>query len=227
MIDTDFYIKSYEIQKAIENKQKFDKDEIYNKLEALRKKEELFVYNIETTNACNMKCKMCPRTTMMTRSISTIDMNLFKRIVDQLKPVDPEAWRRWEKFIEETYGIPKDAMAENHFFLHIIPKVIQLHGYGDPLLDPNINEFVKILTERGFETYFSCNPSNINVESTVKLFKNGLSYIKYSIESIDDEKHKEIRGYASNFTESYEKILRLLELKKQLNLKNYNNNNYD
>lgn len=35
------------------------------------------VYNIETTNRCNMRCKMCPRTTMMTRKIEDIDRETF------------------------------------------------------------------------------------------------------------------------------------------------------
>jgi len=75
------------------------------------------------------------------------------------------------------------------------------------------------LHERGFETYFSCNPSNIDVEKTSLLFKNGLNYIKYSIESVDDIQHKKIRGEASNFTQSYKKILQLLEIKKKENYK--------
>jgi radical SAM protein with 4Fe4S-binding SPASM domain len=47
------------------------------------------------------------------------------------------------------------------------------------------------------------------------MFENGLDYIKYSIESVDDESHKQIRGEASNFTESYKKIVKLLEIKKK------------
>ena len=47
------------------------------------------------------------------------------------------------------------------------------------------------------------------------MFENGLEYIKYSVESTDDMRHKQVRGQASNFTESYKKILRLLELKKK------------
>ena len=42
-----------------------------------------------------------------------------------------------------------------------------------------------------------------------------MNFIKYSIESVDDTRHKEIRGNASNFTESYKKILQLLDLKKR------------
>ena len=49
------------------------------------------------------------------------------------------------------------------------------------------------------------------------MFENGLSYIKYSIESVDDDRHKEIRGSASDFTKSYKKILQLIDSKKKNN----------
>jgi MoaA/NifB/PqqE/SkfB family radical SAM enzyme len=180
---------------------------------------EPVVYNIETTNACNMKCKMCPRTTLMTRSVETMAPELFKKIIDQLKPHRKELWEEWERFVQDYYHIEPEDMNENHFFLYVIPKVIQLHGYGDPLLDKNMGFYVKLLAERCFESYFSCNPSNIDINKTVEMFENGLNYIKYSIESTDDVQHKEIRGRASNFTESYNQILRLLEIKKERGFK--------
>jgi hypothetical protein len=78
-------------------------------------------------------------------------------------------------------------------------------------------EIVRLMTERGLVSYFSCNPANINMERTIKTFENGLGYIKYSMESVDDVRHKEVRGPASNFTESYRNIVNLLELKAQRN----------
>ena len=155
---------------------------------------------------------------MMTRPIATMDFELFKKVVSQLKPHPPELWAKWERWVLDTYGIPPTEMSENHFFLYIIPKVIQLHGYGEPLLDKNIGKCVKLLTDKGFQSYFSCNPANIDVGKTIEMFEKGLSYIKYSIESVNDETHKEIRGNASNFTDAYRKILRILEIKKERNL---------
>lgn len=73
-------------------------------------------------------------------------------------------------------------MSENNFYLHVIPSVIQLHGYGDFLLDKNMPCYVKSLTDRGFRSYFNCNPANINLEEVTEMFENGLNYIKYSIE---------------------------------------------
>lgn len=214
MFDIDFYMKTFGLTQKLMNGETFDKQYIFDVFEKYRNRDPI-IYNIETTNACNMKCKMCPRTTMMTRAIETMDEDTFIKIVEQIEPFSDSKWLEWERFCERNYGISKNDMSENNFFLYIIPKVIQLHGYGDPLLDRNMHKHVKILTERGISTYFSCNPSNINIERSIKMFENGLSYIKYSIESVNDVRHKEIRGSASNFTYSYKKILQLLDLKNE------------
>jgi radical SAM protein with 4Fe4S-binding SPASM domain len=216
MFDINFYRKIDPIRARLDSGEKIDKKRLIEIFEDLRSKKPV-IYNIETTNACNMRCEMCPRTTMMNRKIETMKPDLFKKIVDQIEPHLSDDWKAWEEFVQDRYGILPDAMSENHFFLYIIPKVIQLHGYGDPLLDKNMAEYVKILKEKGFQSYFSCNPSNIDMKRTISMFDNRLDYIKYSIETIDDVLHKKIRGQASNFTESYKKILELLELKEKNN----------
>jgi hypothetical protein len=49
-------------------------------LEALRSPDP-FVFNIETTNYCNMTCQMCPRTRLMTRDNIWIDDETFKKSI--------------------------------------------------------------------------------------------------------------------------------------------------
>lgn len=215
MIDINFFMKAHDLKRNLmSGKLKgMPKEDLFATLEGFRTRTPT-VYNIETTNACNMCCQMCPRTTMMTRRVENTSRETFIKVIDQLKPFPQNLWDCWERFVEEKYRIKKNDMSENHFFLYIIPKIIQLHGYGDPLLDVNMENYIKILSEKGFLSYFSCNPSNINVDRTVQMFENGLNYIKYSIETIDDVLHKEIRGKASNFSESYKKINQLLEIKK-------------
>lgn len=218
MLDINFYMQFDDVLNKIENGDLCDKDMLALELEKIRSRNPV-VYNIETTNRCNMKCKMCPRTTMMTRSIEDMDREMFINIVNQIQPHDKETWNRWKKYCEKKYGISEDdEPSENHFFLYVISKVIQLHGYGDPLLDKHMHEYVKILHDRGFYSYFSCNPANINLERTYQMLDAGLDYVKYSIESVDDDVHKTIRGEASNFSESYKKILQVLEYKKEHNL---------
>jgi radical SAM protein with 4Fe4S-binding SPASM domain len=212
VFDIDFYMKVNNLKNRLRGGEVPEKQSVFDMFEEMRSRKPI-IYNIETTNACNMRCKMCPRTTMMTRRIETMDKETFASIVDQMEPFPAGLWEQWQSFAAKEYGIRKDSMSENNFFLYIIPRVIQLHGYGDPLLDKNMAEHVRILTERGFLSYFSCNPANIDIERTVRMFENGLSFVKYSIESVDDVMHEEIRGKASNFTESYRKICRLLDIK--------------
>lgn len=216
MYDINFYMQFDSIWEELKEKT-ISVDEARAKLEKARSRIPI-IYNIETTNRCNMKCKMCPRTTMMTRGLEDINKEMFLRIVEQITPHNYEDWKKWKTFCENRYGIFENEMSENHFFLYIIPKVIQLHGYGDPLLDENMHEYVAILKEKGFESYFSCNPANINLERTFKMLDSGLNYIKYSIESVDDEVHKKVRGEASDFKESYNKILQVLDYKKKKGL---------
>lgn len=218
MLDINFYMQFDGIVDAIKDGKLKNVEEAYEALEGIRS-EQPIVYNIETTNRCNMRCKMCPRTTMMTRPMEDIDRETFIKVVDQLRPHNAEEWAKWQEYCEKKYGIKEtDEASENHFFLYVISKVIQLHGYGDPLLDKHMHEYVQILHERGFYSYFSCNPANINLDLTYKMLDAGLDYIKYSIESVDDAVHKTIRGEASNFTQSYEKIKQVIDYKHANNL---------
>ncbi len=214
MFDIGFYMKVFELKRRVMSGERFEKEYLFNKLEEYRSKVPV-IYNIETTNACNMRCEMCPRTTLMTRPVETLDMETYRKIVDQIKVFPDSAWREWDSFVAGKYGIPSNDMSENHFFLYTIPRVVVMHGYGDPLLDRMMPERIKLLTERGIPSYFSCNPANINVERTLEMFQNGLGYIKYSVEAADDTRHKEVRGNPSNFTQSYHNILHLLELKQK------------
>jgi radical SAM protein with 4Fe4S-binding SPASM domain len=208
-------MKSYPIRKRLESGEQIPKQQVLETFEGFKSKHPI-IYNIETTNACNMRCKMCPRTTKMDREITFLKQDFYEDVITQIKPHSKELWYKWEKFCTETYGIrPDDRPSENHFFLYIIPKVIQLHGYGDPLLDKNLGNVIKILDDYGFESYFSCNPANINVERTEEMMKAGLDYLKYSFESTDDLKFKDIRGNAANFTEAYEKTLEVLSIKEK------------
>ena len=214
MYDINFYMKSFETMKRLDNGEKIPQKQLESFFESIRSKEPI-VYNIETTNNCNMRCKMCPRTTKMTRSITYLDNEFNEKIIQQLKPHSKELWKEWEEFCSEKYGIKPDSEpCENHFFLYIIPKVIQLHGYGDPLLDKNLGNCIELLTKYGLESYFSCNPANINIPKTVEMMEKGLDYLKYSFESTDDIKFKDIRGNQSNFTEAYQKTLEILDIKK-------------
>lgn len=216
MFDINFYMKSKEYMKS--EGLNADDETIFKKFEEFRNKQPI-IYNIETTNACNMKCKMCPRTTSMTRPVETMSIKNFDSIVEQINPFTLEEWNTWKKYVKDTYGIDESEQSENNFFLYIIPKVIQLHGYGDPLLDKNIIPFVKKLSDKNIETYFSCNPCNLNMSLMERILDSGLSYIKFSIESTDDNNFTEVRNNKVKFDDIFNNISKMCQIKKQNNHK--------
>ncbi len=63
--------------------------------------------NIENTNICNAKCKMCPRE-HLNRPLQAMDFGLFKKIIDDLRKNIPV-----EKIILNGYGEP---LADPHIF---------------------------------------------------------------------------------------------------------------
>lgn len=219
MIDINFYMKFDSVVEKIKKDNITDDNIIFSMLENIRSKKPT-IYNIETTNRCNMRCKMCPRTNLMTRPIQDIDVDTFIKIIGQLYPHSKEDWKKWCEFCKKKYGISEnDVPSENHFFLYIISDVIQLHGFGEPALDRNIAFFVKLLTDRNLKTYFSTNPININMDQTIQLMENGLTYIKYCFDSIDDKESKDIRGKVNDFSHSYEMVKKVADYKKEHGLK--------
>ncbi len=218
MFDINFYMKIAGIKQKLMNKKQLDSAYVLEAYEAALSRKPV-LYNFETTNHCNMICGFCPRTNLMTRELESMPPDVFTRVADQLEPHSEADWKCWETFATSKYNIGLDEMSENHFFLYIIPRVMVLHGYGEPLLDQNLPGYVRYLSAKGIPTYFSCNPANIDVDKTIEFFESGLDYIKYSIDSVNDLAHKEIRGNASNFTRAYDKILKILEIKESRKLK--------
>src|SRR5512146_2264798 len=117
MIDIEFYQKVALLKRSLMTGPKISRSIVENALDAYRSPVPV-VYNIETTNACNMRCEMCPRTTMMTRPIKTMGMLDFKRVINQLQSWTGEQWQRWKLFVWEYYHVSPEGMSENHFFLY-------------------------------------------------------------------------------------------------------------
>ena len=216
LLDIGFYEKISEIKKQLtKEKISYPKTELYDILEENRNMNPV-VYNIETTNNCNMNCFMCPRPTKMTRKVMDMPMDIFEKTITQIHPWSNLEWYQWKHFVEQYYNIKQNDMSENHFFLYIIPKVLVLHGYGEPLIDKHIVERVERCTELDIPSYFSCNPWNLkNTEQGIKLMDAGLDYIKFSTDSADDFSIKQIRGKQANFSDSFNKIKQLIKLKEE------------
>jgi len=142
-----------------------------------------------------------------------MEMGTFENIVRGIVPHSEKRLRVFWKFIQDEYGIYPEQKSENAFYFYTIARSLILHGYGEPLLDPHIVDRIRLCSQCGVPTYFSCVPANIHVEKIASMMRSGLGAIKFSIDALDDMAQKKIRGEHSNFTEAYEKILKLIDIK--------------
>jgi len=120
--------------------------------------------NIENTNACNANCIMCPRE-LMTRRIGYMDMELFKKIIDDIKKSN------------------------------LSVKNICLNGFGEPLLDPLLPERIEyIKRELGCDVIFFTNGSLLCGEMAVQILNSGIDEINISLNGLGKEYERIMGG---------------------------------
>ncbi|MBT4889929.1 MAG: radical SAM protein [Rhodospirillales bacterium] len=216
MFDIDFFKQAQSIKDRIISGEATRADvlAIEQELDGLRAKSP-HVFNVETTNHCNMTCVMCPRTTLMTRENQWIDKEAFENILDQMAPHKEEDLNDFWKFIKETYGITFEYRSENAFYFYIVSRCLILHGYGEPLVDKNIVERVQACTDRNIPTYFSCVPANLSVKRAEEVMKAGLSVLKFSMDGLTNEQQKSVRGRLNDFDKSYQTMLDVIEMREK------------
>lgn len=189
-------------------------DELVEEFERLRSARP-FVFNIETTNHCNMRCVMCPRTTLMTRKLEVMDFGLFLDVISQVAPLPREKVQTFNAFVKTTYGLEPGQPHEDAFYFYVVASHLMLHGYGEPLLDPHITARVAACSERMIPTYFSCVPTNIKLDLMQELMDAGLGVIKFSLDAMSNEEQRRIRGGRCDFDEAHRKILQVVDLKQR------------
>jgi len=214
MFDINFIQKTMDIKKDIINGQySFNSNnDIFQIFEKFRANTP-YIFNIETTNNCNMSCVMCPRTKLMNRKITLLNDSSFDKLVNQITFHSKKDLLGFFNFVESEYGITKEEQSENAFYFYVISQALVLHGYGEPLLDPNIHKRIQSCSDRNIPTYFSCVPANIRHKQICQLFESGLDYIKFAIDALDDQGQKAIRGKNNNFQKSFDSIIELIKYK--------------
>ena len=220
MYDINFFKRYFPIKKKITS-YKLNYSEvntIEKELEILRDKSPT-LFNIETTNYCNMKCVMCPRTTTMQRKNIWINDDLFEEMLNQTKVYKDDELNKFWEWLEKDAKFDHKETSENGFYFSVVSRCLILHGYGEPFLDKYLIKRLKACKEKNIPTYFSCTPATMTVDKAVEAMENGLTVLKFSLDAMDDEKIKKIRGKKANYNESIEKIFKLIEIKKKKNLK--------
>lgn len=122
--------------------------------------------DIETTNICNLLCKMCSRTIQIEDGtyvdIGTMSMNLYKQIIDE--------------------GVENGLCS------------IKLNYLGEPLSDKYIVERIKYAKDHGIlDVMFNTNATLLTEEMSHRILEAGIDDIFFSVDSISREKFNKIR----------------------------------
>jgi len=200
MYDIDFFKNTDSLKNKITKGflNSSDCNNIDTELEVLRKKFP-YIYNIETTNYCNMKCVMCPRTQFMTRKNIWIDDKLFEKIISDVKIHDQKSLEYFWHWVENDYNQKVTEVSENGFYFSVISRHLVLHGFGEPFLDKKLIQRIASCTKKRIPTYFSCTPATTTIEKVEKVMEAGLGVLKFSIDAMDEKKIKKIRGKKADF----------------------------
>ncbi len=217
MLDLDFIKNSVDLKKSIVAKT--FKGNALVELEKLRPKSPP-IFQLETTNVCNMKCVMCPRTELMERKHGYMSLTDFEKLVEQLRPHEDVKWSEWKEYSEREFLANTLAYDEDYFYFMICAQTLILHGFGEPILDKSLGEKIAVAHQHGLPTYFSMNPVNIKIDKMQEFAEAGLDFLKFSLEGLDNETQLMYRKVVDkNFNDTLKKIFDTIELFEKKNYK--------
>lgn len=152
---------------------------------------EPHIHQIEPTNHCPYTCVMCPRTNDMSRSTGFMEMEVFKKIVDEIA----------------TFKEP------------VRSKEIELFHFGESLLHPEFDDMIKYVSDRNLHGTLSVNPPHLKEKVMKKVIDAKPYRVIISFDGFDNESYREIRGKAANFDLAIKNIDRLIEYHKETDSK--------
>lgn len=94
-------------------------------------------------------------------------------------------------------------------------QLLTLHGYGEPLLDREIPEKIRIAKEMNFKgTGLATNCTELNEHKSFELIKAGLDTIICSIDGINKDTHEAIR-VGTNFEEIVSNVKTFIKIRNE------------
>ncbi len=188
-------------------------DDLLHQLEASRS-ELPYVDQIETTNNCNLRCVMCPRTKHMTRAIiNSMRMDLFCCIIDEIEEYEQE--KKHLGISEADYKLNGPFNLQWQGSDHDIFD-LRLHHFGAPLLDPEIINRVQYVTDNAsFGTQLSETVINLKIEKVRELFHANLRRLIIAIDATNADEFIQIRGRKIDFVKEMQRVQEIVELKKK------------
>lgn len=151
-----------------------------------------FTVLIEPSNLCNFRCIQCFQSLKADNYFTENRMNMpldrFQRVIEQLKT--------WE-------GVKL--------------KVLKLSLYGEPLINPDFCEMLRIVREADIAERIetTTNASLLTRDIAEKLVQYQLDYARISIYASDQDKHRAITGSGIDIRKIHANLRVLQEVKKQ------------
>lgn len=145
---------------------------------------------IETVMGCNLTCKMCP----------------VPNSVEQMQG------RKSAIMSMDTFDLILKQLPDDG------PRKLYLNQMGEPLLNKNIFEFIKMAKNKGHFVAFTTNGTLLSTQLSEKLLNASLDQITFSLDGFKKETYESIRT-GSNYEKVCHNIKELSRLKKELNKK--------
>lgn len=140
--------------------------------------------DIETTNACNLKCPMCPRTILAAKGIlkiGSLDFDFYKYLIDQ--------------------GVDNGVAS------------VKLNYLGEPLVHKDIVKQIRYAKDRGvIDVMFNTNATLLTEEMSRQILDAGVDNVFFSVDSPYKEKYESIR-IGANFDEVVNNIKKFVEIR--------------
>lgn len=90
---------------------------------------------------------------------------------------------------------------------------ITLSGMGDPLLHPQVFDFISFIRQSGLQVSIVINPNSLDDNKTKKLISSRPNVIKVSFPSVNEQVYN-LLNPRSNFNDALSKTLKLIECAK-------------
>jgi len=122
----------------------------------------------------------------MTRDQGFMALDLFKNVIDELVDENPDYKGKHP---------------------------VWLHHFGESLLHPDFDKFIKYSVSASVFTGLSVNPLMLKEDTAVRLLNAGPDMLYISLDGHDEETFYRIRGVENGYKKSRDNVLRLMDIK--------------
>ncbi len=92
---------------------------------------------------------------------------------------------------------------------------VGLHHFGESLLHPGLAQAVSVAHGKGLRTGLSCNPPTLRPDLSARLLEAGISNIVLSLDSLEADTYRAIRGPAARIERADKNLRHLVRLRDE------------